>query len=353
MKMSNTIIKVLDRFQFRKAVSPKDQKKIYRANKRILKNIFKDQMRGSLLLKPVITAYYFFNNLGISLSLRGSRRVVGFSLTALLLLLVMTLVIPINNYLSKDLLKTKVISSRGIVDIVSGELAPGQISKTDFITKGSLIKTGDKSFYEFTIGKHLEIHILPHSQVRIISLTTERTTHLFLREGTVYSKWKKLKNPVRYMIETPNALIKVTGTEFSISYRRGKTIAIVKTGNVTVEQLDPGSRKVLSKEQAGKGRMALIEKSIKVRNAQEDQLEKLDLLTFPDPEKKSTGNKKAGPDILEKLKKQYHMIHVVTLYNGKVIKGVILSRGEKMKILTPRGIVFVKQDNVMTTETIR
>jgi hypothetical protein len=40
----------------------------------------------------------------------------------------------------------------------------------------------------------------------------------------------------------------------------------------------------------------------------------------------------------------------VSLYNGKVIEGVILSRGKNFTILTPRGKIIVPEKQIRATQ---
>jgi hypothetical protein len=51
----------------------------------------------------------------------------------------------------------------------------------------------------------------------------------------------------------------------------------------------------------------------------------------------------------EDMKAKYQRVDIITMYNGRVIKGVIMSRGATLKILTPSGIVTVQAKDVQRT----
>jgi hypothetical protein len=54
----------------------------------------------------------------------------------------------------------------------------------------------------------------------------------------------------------------------------------------------------------------------------------------------------------EKIKARYGRIDEVTLYNGRVIRGAIVSRDSIVKILTPAGVVMVKAKDIRTTRAM-
>jgi len=52
------------------------------------------------------------------------------------------------------------------------------------------------------------------------------------------------------------------------------------------------------------------------------------------------------------LKEKYGRIDVVTLFTGRVIKGVIISRGNSFSIITPDGVISVDASKIMKTGKI-
>lgn len=67
------------------------------------------------------------------------------------------------------------------------------------------------------------------------------------------------------------------------------------------------------------------------------------------PDKNTSPVDEAEPSTLQGLKEKYGRIDVITLFTGRVIQGIIKSRGEAYTILTPGGIMKVKVGNIMKT----
>ncbi len=61
----------------------------------------------------------------------------------------------------------------------------------------------------------------------------------------------------------------------------------------------------------------------------------------------------AEPSTLQGMKEKYGKIDVITLFNGRVINGIIKSRGDTFTILTTDGIMHVKAGHVMKTARLK
>ncbi len=63
-----------------------------------------------------------------------------------------------------------------------------------------------------------------------------------------------------------------------------------------------------------------------------------------------SSGKEMEPVTLEGMKKKYGKIDVITLFNGRVINGIIKSRGDVYSILTTDGIINVQVGKIMNTK---
>jgi hypothetical protein len=49
---------------------------------------------------------------------------------------------------------------------------------------------------------------------------------------------------------------------------------------------------------------------------------------------------------LEEIRSQYKWVDRITLYNGKVVRGAIMSRGETYRVLTTEGIMMIPRNRI-------
>jgi uncharacterized membrane-anchored protein YhcB (DUF1043 family) len=57
----------------------------------------------------------------------------------------------------------------------------------------------------------------------------------------------------------------------------------------------------------------------------------------------------AVPKTLDEIKAKYERVDEIVLYTGKTMRGVILERGTRYKILTTDGIVYVPSTQIRNT----
>jgi len=161
----------------------------------------------------------------------------------------------------------------------------------------------------------------------------------------------------------------VRGTVFSVSYGGEESTVGVSRGMVDV--IDAASGK---KEEVAQGKAADVREGIIVRDlpaTESLELEKADAVDYVEGVRTTTPEaleekgktfiaaiekidrkvEEIAPRTLEGIRAKYGRIDVVTLYTGKVYRGVILSRGAVLKILTPAGTVEVQKEKVKSTVT--
>jgi hypothetical protein len=234
------------------------------------------------------------------------------------------------------------------------------------IKKGDIIKTGPRSCMSIQIGERGIVQIAGNSTLEALSLFEAGACELYLSRGTVLSRIDRLGRE-HYRVKTPTAVASVRGTVFSVSYGDEESTVGVSRGIVDV--VDTASGK---KEEVGRGKAAEVRAGIVVRDlyeAESLELEKADAVEYvqdvgtatPEAleekgktfitaiEKIDRKIEEVAPRTLEGMRAKYGRIDVVTLYTGKVYRGVILSRGASLTILTPDGTVEVPKEKVKST----
>jgi len=251
---------------------------------------------------------------------------------------------------------------------VNEQPKPVQVHET--VKNGDIIETGDKSAVIVQAGDEFTVRFEENTKVIISSINNISKREINLNSGKVLSRVSKLKKGNEYMIKTPTAVASVRGTEFLADYSEGKTTVAVAKGKVSVVKND-------NKEEnfADQGKTVVVSDKVELRNINQvetlelKKLENTPVIKDAESIKPSELNEKMNPvidkekeinDEIEKLKgskgmslqdikTKFQRIDIITLYNGRVIKGAILSRGQVLKIITPSGVVTVKAKDIQRT----
>ena len=56
---------------------------------------------------------------------------------------------------------------------------------------------------------------------------------------------------------------------------------------------------------------------------------------------------------IDEIREAFNRVDEITLYNGRVIQGAILSRGAEYKILTPDGTISVPEEEIKSSGVIK
>ena len=62
---------------------------------------------------------------------------------------------------------------------------------------------------------------------------------------------------------------------------------------------------------------------------------------------------KRKPKSIKEIKKAFKRIDSITLFNGRVIEGAIISRGKVFKVLTTDGVIKVREDQIKNVKVIK
>ncbi len=255
----------------------------------------------------------------------------------------------------------------GTATIQTANALPRPVKIQDIVKDGDVIETGDKSSVIVQVGNELIVRFEANTKVVVASITNIAKREINLDKGKVLSNVSKLKKGNDYFVKTPTAVASVRGTEFLTDYSNGKTVVAVGKGSVSVVKSDTKEEKL-----ADPGKSVVVSEKIEMRNV--NQVETLELkkleatpavkdiekMTTEDLNKKYEDTIKSDEEInkeieklsgmsYEEMKTKYQRIDVITMYNGRVIKGVIMSRGAFLQILTPSGVVTVQAKDVQRT----
>ncbi len=268
-------------------------------------------------------------------------------------------------------------SGRAVISFFTGTAAIQNSAKAsrpvqikDLLNDGDIIETGDRSYVIIQVGEELVIRIEANTKVSVNSVTDKTNRILDLKKGKVLSRVSKLKKGDGYSIRTESVIASVRGTRFLTEHSENRSVVAVGDGTVSVTRT-----KTTETNSVEKGKSIVVSDKTELRDINRIEaleLKKLDTTPVLKDINKMTGeelNKSYENTIkndieinreIEKLKEgsgmsfeemraKYKRIDVITMYSGKVVKGIILNRGKTFEILTPDGIITVKAKDVLRT----
>jgi len=289
-------------------------------------------------------------------------------------LLLITAVIAAASSCSKKEEKAFVSFFAGTASIERQGEASVPVKVQDQVKDGDIIETGERSYVIVQTDDGIVIRFDAGTRVVFKSISDVKNRELNLDRGKVVSSVSKLKKESEYRVKTPTAVASVRGTEFLTEYDKGKTIVAVGKGKVSVVKIatseetpvDAGNTAVVAESIDAAVELREINKveELEISKIQGipviDNIGKADAAAieenFSDTEERTEEINQEIEKLLEKdswtlekIKAKYGRIDVVTLYNGRIIRGAIIGRGAYVKILTPGGVVTVKGKDIRTT----
>jgi hypothetical protein len=239
------------------------------------------------------------------------------------------------------------------------------------IRAGSVLKTGDivaagvsPVLLSFNGGSLVKVS--PQSRAALAG--SGNTMSLELLSGEIFFRVRSAEG-FACQVLTPDAVVTVKGTVFSVSYAGGVTRVLVHEGLVLVLHRPSGMEFTVS---GGQG--LTVKKDGLVAPLSDEEAEMLKRFAsikgpalsgqvgsgevqalakeLADSEK-SGGGTADNVMSLEALRARYGRLDEIVLYNGKKYTGVIVSRGENYGILTPAGHVTVKNTEIRGTAIIK
>ena len=255
----------------------------------------------------------------------------------------------------------------------NGVVVPTQI-KTP-LQNGDTITTDDKSFMIIQGNDGLQVRIENGSQIKLSLDTTENGKIVSLFKGSVLSKVNKLVKNSSYKVTTATMTAAVRGTQFLIKYDGTVTAVAVGEGKVAVNNNTTVEPIVI---EAGNAAVSVSnEKELELRENNTDEI--FDLKNFEEVPvideiedktveeiQKEFGEvvkakeevkaveeekKKSEFESYDDLKATYGRLDVITMFNGRVIKGVIVKRGAIYTVQTLKSKISVNEKDIRRTDS--
>ncbi len=230
---------------------------------------------------------------------------------------------------------------------------PRTLRPMDKLQQNDIITTGANSEATFQLGETVVVKVLSNSSVTVASIYDSGKREIQMERGTVLTKAEKLLKGESFEMTSKTTVAGIRGTEFMMTTQPGISTVAVSEGKVAVRKIDSGEEKVIAPgervvisddlETAPMDDIdALILKKISVtpliKNI--DTPDKA-LLAQKDKEHQKNQNEinetlaRTMPLPLKIIQAKYGRVDVVTLYSGQVIRGIILSRGDTVVMMTP------------------
>jgi hypothetical protein len=236
-----------------------------------------------------------------------------------------------------------------------------------------------------------------------VKSATANDREVFVKDGQVLAKLVKTGANTA-TISTPTSVAAVRGTQFSVNYREGKTLVAVTEGKVAVKAVraeeagTPASGQSAEETIAEAGKTAevaaapgdggapLALKMRDISDTEKKELRKIESIpVIPEVEKKETAaiestvseainqaaEKEKKEDVgaakedkkkavlekktrsMEEIREAFSRIDEITLYNGRVIRGAVISRGAFFTIVTPGGTITVPEKQIKGSRILR
>lgn len=282
----------------------------------------------------------------------------------------------------------------GTVTVDRSGAGPAVLQIKDRIAENDTVITGAMSLAVVQFSDNCVVQVQENSRFQVLS-AGKTTRDLFVRDGQVLTKLIRTGDSTT--IRTPTAIAGVRGTQFSVNYRDGNTRVAVSEGTVAVKAsrsdesgkaltetkeetitVAGSTAEVTAAPQKKAGEEAALVVSVRTISENEKQmLKKIETVpVIEDPATKTSEEiesavKKGigtGPEgeqdkvkqimnkktrTIDEIREAFNRVDEITLYNGRVIQGAILSRGAEYKILTPDGTISVPEEEIKSSGVIK
>lgn len=272
----------------------------------------------------------------------------------------------------------------GKADLIRQGAPARPVKAQEFLLNGDLIQTAEKSYVTLQINQDIVLAINPKTQF-VLDKAEDLTAKEFqLNQGEVLSKLSKLTQGKMFTVKTPLISAGVRGTEFLTCHNPQRSSVSVGSGQVLVSPMNNKAELILVKGNAADYQPE--KDKLEKRNISREEMLKLEFLNklpavenFQQLSKQQqeelaqkigkliteqesllesipqTENNKTSAQLLslEELKLKYGKIDIIKLYNGREIKGIILSRKPDMQVLTPTGAITLKVKDIQSTQILQ
>jgi hypothetical protein len=387
MKETARLELILVKYKLTLPVSFFVKRKIFKSKRKTLARILRIEKYNSVFVSAAVYFSNLFNRLGVSLTLAGGARAFATTAVFSVLVVIMSSMALVYNYtdisgiyIAKPEIQehqeyqegyilaadrgTKIIRDNNEISLIQ--------SKDRLITKDEII-TGDSGFFLFQLERKTLVRVMAKSSAAVEIESNEKEIKLHF--GIVLCNVREMAEDEKFRVSTPNAVIDIVGTQFSVTYENQATKisvnkgAVLATNLVTEEKVKvkEGSTAVINNNEiklkdSEKTESTILQKfgSLEyIENVQEKsdkEMEDLrEIIQNPDNETKVAEEDKENIKIitLEDIKRKYGKLEEIQLYNGKTYTGAIISREGIFAVMTVTGIKNIPSKNVKNVRIIK
>lgn len=283
----------------------------------------------------------------------------------------------------------------GTVTVERPGAGPAGLQIKDRIAEKDTIVTGAMSLAVVQFSDNCVVRVEENSRFQVLS-ADRKDRDLMVKDGEVLTKLMRTGDN-KATVRTPTAIAGVRGTQFSVHYKGGATRVAVSEGTVAVAAAradesgkavsKPGEETITAagstaevtaapKKAAGE-EPALVVSVRPISEREKQTLKKIESVpVIEDPGKKTgkeiesavkkgIGAEPSGPQdkvrqlmekktrTIDEIREVFSRVDEITLYNGRVIQGAILSRGAQYTILTPDGTVTVPEEEIKSSGVVK
>ena len=257
----------------------------------------------------------------------------------------------------------------GNVWITRPNMERTQLKVQNEIKKGDVINTDTNAFAIIQIGDTKLVRIESNTTISVSSKLITGKQEFSLDQGQVMAKLKKLQKNESFKITTPTMIAAVRGTTFGVSYSKNRGTVATKSGKVEVSHIaedknlmvETGNTIVITDkaemrtieltEDLELSKIDHVEFNQNIEAPKSDELNKIQQKVMENDKKIDEEIRlKTIPQTLEKIREKFGRIDEVSLFDGRVIKGAIIKRGPKWKMVVPGRYIFIRGSKIRYTK---
>ncbi len=228
--------------------------------------------------------------------------------------------------------------------VIKSDKSTALLKFGDVLDKDDTVKTDLNSQVTIQVGESIMFKVFPETTLKISKIFESLSTELYLDEGIVASKIKKLGKNHEYNVMTKTTLASVRGTMFLVTSGLKTTIVSTSRGEVAVKNIDTGEEKSIKQ-----GQSAFVDIQIKIAPIQKLDslyLDKINVTPFiSKPESISD-------EELKKLEKELREKEKDIDEDIEILKLPAFNEGSLVQILTKDGNAYTGEVVSQTSEFV-
>jgi hypothetical protein len=375
MSKRDSVARVISKYKLGYDISFSAKMRMMRSKRKTFLGILKAENPGVFALAMAVRMKSLFRAVGVNLSPASSARFAYAVYACVVCVFIAAAFLVSNTALKRGAATHDMAARYGKPAIVmsAGDVRIGIAKTMKPVTKGralknnDVIRTGEMSSVCF---QNRLFNAALGEKSSALCVSGARKISLSLNDGTVFSKVMPLAADEGFEVLTPNASVHVKGTMFNVSFISDETVVTVTEGTVEVTQRETGEKAMIRA-----GNTAVVKKQIVVRESGIEDSARINGFAgigFVDyPTKMSDEETKKIVDILkliavpaahetrsvsmnlEQIKEKYGRIEELYLYDGRMLTGAIVSRGDKIQFITATGMKSIAAKDVKGSKIIR